>query len=143
MAPSAPGLLSTTKRWPRLASIPGDSARKIASETPPAANGITTRTGFVGQSCARPDAGASTASAAMISAKMRRVIMSSRGAARERGFYIGMTDVRQPVRRFVRLHGEYLPLADRGGDFPQARRRRGNGKGDPRGFRRNPRVPRR
>src|SRR5713101_7391174 len=48
MAPSAPGLLSTTKRWPRLVSTPADIVRNMASETLPAANGMTTRMGLLG-----------------------------------------------------------------------------------------------
>src|SRR5258708_7692914 len=131
MAPSAPGLLSTTKRWPSFASIPGDRVLNIASETLPAANGITTRIGFVGQSWARPAAGASTIGPATRNAKMRPIVMSPRGPACERRFYIGMTDARQPVRRFVRLYGKHLPLADRGGDLPQTGGRGWTRRGDP------------
>src|SRR6266568_4055323 len=79
MAPSAPGLLSTTKRWPSFASIPGDRVLNIASETLPAANGITTRIGFVGQSWARPAAGPSAIGPEMRSAKMRPIVVSPRG----------------------------------------------------------------
>src|SRR5437899_9699722 len=70
MAPSAPGLLSTIKRWPRLASTPGDIVRNMASETLPAANGMITRMGLLGQSWARPADGPSASSPALKNAKM-------------------------------------------------------------------------
>src|SRR6266516_2015069 len=107
MAPSAPGLLSTMKRWPRLVSTPGDIVRNIASETLPAANGMTTRMGLLGQSCATPAAGPSASSPAQMSAK---IYLTG-------GFYLGKNDVPQQVRRFVRLHRKHLPLDDGRGDF--------------------------
>src|SRR5882672_2625361 len=101
MAPSAPGLLSTIKRWPRFVSTPGDIVRNIASETLPAAKGMTTRMGLLGQSWARPAPGPRASSPAPRSAK---ICLTG-------GFYIGKTDVRQQVRCLVRLHGKHLPLA--------------------------------
>src|SRR6267154_261107 len=117
MAPSAPGLLSTTKRWPRLVSTPGDIVRNIASETLPAANGMTTRMGLLGQSWARPAAGGSASSPTLKSAKICLTI----------GFYIGKTDVRQQVRRSVRVHGKHLPLPHGRGDLQKTGCRRGHG----------------
>src|SRR6059036_451403 len=131
MAPSAPGLLSTTKRWPSFVSTPGAMVRNMASETLPAANGMTTRMGLLGQSWARPADGPSASSPAARSAKM---CLTS-------GFYIGKIDVRQQVRRFVRMHGEHLPLAHGRGDFQKAGGGcRDGGGGDGR-FGRHARLP--
>src|SRR5437899_576832 len=107
MAPSAPGLLSTTKRWPRFVSTPGDIVRNMASETLPAANGMTTRMGLLGQSWARPGEGPSASNPA---ARSARICLT-------RGLYIGKADVRRQVRRFVRVHWKHLPLAHGRGDF--------------------------
>src|SRR5467141_4777787 len=102
MTPSVPGLLSTTKRWPRFVSTAGEIVRKMASETLPAAKGMTTRMGLLGQPWARPTAGPSASSPAARSAKICLTI----------GFYIGKTDVRRQVRRFVRMHGKQDQRAD-------------------------------
>src|SRR5258708_17037235 len=71
MAPSAPGLLSTMNRWPRFVSTAGDIVLNMASETLPAANGMTTRMALLGQSWARGADGSSAGRPAPRNAKMR------------------------------------------------------------------------
>src|SRR5260221_11937448 len=77
MAPSAPGLLSTMNRWPRFVSTAGDIVLNMASETLPAANGMTTGMGLLGQSWARAADGSSASRPAPRNAKMRLTVACS------------------------------------------------------------------
>src|SRR5438046_8329203 len=114
MAPAAAGLLSTIKRWPRFASTRGDIVRNMASETLPAAKGMTTRMGLLGQSWARPAGGPRANTPAARSAK---ICLTS-------GFYLGKTDVRRQVRRFVSVHGKHLTHAHGRGGYQKSNCRR-------------------
>src|SRR5262245_34198854 len=141
MAPSAPGLLSTTKRWPRSASTPGAMVRKIASETLPAAKGMTTRTGFEGHSWESPIDGAS-AVAAIATMCLRLMSPHSRYSCASRFYKVGMNDARRADGCSLRVHRKHMSLAYRGGGLPQAGRGCGLERCDRRGLGRHARLPR-
>ena len=52
MIPVAPGLLLTTRGWPRYFAATSEMARATISVPPPGANPTTTSMGLVGNSCA-------------------------------------------------------------------------------------------